>query len=96
MRRALIAAALLCACTPQPASESPNQGDFGVMGGPPNSAGDRPEPTPQEARELARIERLCTDPRTRPVPGWDCGWSSLAEARQWEAQYHALQRRRPG
>lgn len=74
MKIGIILAALLCGCTPQPNSESANQGEFGTMGGPPDAA----------ANEMAAIERRCLAESLRNPNAMSCDWSTLEEARQWK------------
>lgn len=47
-----------------------------------------PPPTPEQA-EMTRIEHDClaATREGRQMPGWDCGWASLEEARLWQRQY---------
>ncbi len=48
-----------------------------------------PPVRPAEELELNRIEEVCllATAEGRQMPGWDCGFGGLEDARMWEAEY---------
>lgn len=85
--RIAIVALLLCACSQQPENRFPEP--VGVEA---PAAPVVPPPTDAEAAEMERIERECTAALTMNSNQLSCDFSTLAEARLWQAQH---QRRQP-